>query len=151
MCSYERLFIYIIVIYFKIHNTIFGDHFHVFSILHQTDRGCPLSGIAIWYSVTHQSRHWYVPSLVRVNSAELWCFLIGLNKLLKLKTTVELPLIWNTMMLMWRHCDEIYLCHIIMSLLFKATVKQKQKHMAWGVFVSTLGTSKRVLMPWHQR
>ena len=41
----------------------------------------------------------------------------GQNKLLK--KTFELPMIWGTMTLMWRHCNVIYWCKICMFVLLK--------------------------------
>ena len=59
----------------------------------------------------------------------------GQNKLLK--KTFELPMIWGTMTLMWRHCNVIYWCKICMFVLLKHCLISYivPKYMFWRVFL----------------
>ena len=46
-----------------------------------------------------------VESLTKASDAELWCFLWCAFEE-PVKPTVELPVIWYAITLMWRHCDD---------------------------------------------
>ena len=56
-----------------------------------------------------------------------------MSPLLSLKTTVEFPVIWDAMSLTQRHCDVIYLCNTVISVLLKA-VMNKLVHICPSVF-----------------